>query len=86
MAEILGNYGSRSIKFTHFRDISLQKKNIYQKFGGGHGPRGPLTTPLLRNDEQCFVCIISPSIAMEGQPEKRHNVRAQQRRNQCLIG
>ena len=26
----------------------------------------------------CCLCIISPSLAMEGQPEKRHNVRAQQ--------
>ena len=28
--------------------------------------------------KKCCLCIISPSLAMEGQPEKRHNVRAQQ--------
>ena len=32
----------------------------------------------LRDDKKCRLCIISPSLAMEGQPEKRHNVRAQQ--------
>ena len=32
----------------------------------------------LRDDKKCWLCIISPSFAMEGQPEKRHNVRAQQ--------
>ena len=32
----------------------------------------------LRDDNKCCLCIISPSLAMEGQPEKRHNVRAQQ--------
>ena len=32
----------------------------------------------LRDDKKCGLCIISPSLAMEGQPEKRHNVRAQQ--------
>ena len=33
--------------FLFFNNInSLQKKNIYQKLGGGHGPRGPLATPL----------------------------------------
>ena len=30
----------------------------------------------LRDDKKCCLCIISPSLAMEGQPEKRHNVRA----------
>ena len=28
--------------------------------------------------KKCCLCIISPSLAMEGQPEKRHSVRAQQ--------
>ena len=32
----------------------------------------------LRDDKICCLCIISPSLAMEGQPEKRHNVHAQQ--------
>ena len=32
----------------------------------------------LRDDKKCCHCIISPSLAMEGQPEKRHNVCAQQ--------
>ena len=33
----------------------------------------------LRDDKKCCLCcIISPSLAMEGQPEKRHNVLAQQ--------
>ena len=32
----------------------------------------------LRGKKKCCLCIISPSLAMEGQPEKRHNVRAQQ--------
>ena len=32
----------------------------------------------LRDDKKCCLCIISPSLAMEGQSEKRHNVRAQQ--------
>ena len=32
----------------------------------------------LRDDKKCCFCIISPSLAMEGQPGKRHNVRAQQ--------
>ena len=32
----------------------------------------------LRDDKKCCFCIISPSLAMEGQPEKRHNVRAHQ--------
>ena len=32
----------------------------------------------LRDDKKCCLCIISPSLAMEGQPEKRHNLRAQQ--------
>ena len=31
----------------------------------------------LRDDKKCSLCIISPSLAMEGHPEKRHNVRAQ---------
>ena len=32
----------------------------------------------LRDDKKCCLCITSPSLAMEDQPEKRHNVRAQQ--------
>ena len=32
----------------------------------------------LRDDKKCCHCILSPSLAMEGQPEQRHNVRAQQ--------
>ena len=32
----------------------------------------------LRDDKKFCLCRISPSLAMEGQPEKRHNVRAQQ--------
>ena len=32
----------------------------------------------LGDDKKSGLCIISPSLAMEGQPEKRHNVRAQQ--------
>ena len=32
----------------------------------------------LRDDKKCCLCIISPSLAMEGQPEKRHNVRGAQ--------
>ena len=33
-----------------------------------------------RDDKKCCLCIISRSLAMEGQPEKRHNVRAQQQK------
>ena len=33
----------------------------------------------LRDDKKCCLCIISPSLAKEDQPENRHNVRAQQK-------
>ena len=32
----------------------------------------------LCDDKKCCLCIISPSLAMESQPEKRRNVRPQQ--------
>ena len=32
----------------------------------------------IRDDKKCGLCIISPSLAMEGKPEKRHYVRGQQ--------
>ena len=51
---VLGNKRSRSIKLPQFREFfltfpghleitrnSLQKKNIYQKFGGGMAPLAP---------------------------------------------
>ena len=49
-----GNSRSKSSKLPHFRQIfeernninSLQKKNIYQKFGGVWPPWPPLATPL----------------------------------------
>ena len=32
----------------------------------------------IRDDKKCCLCITSPTLVQEGQPEKRHNVRAQQ--------
>ena len=44
--------------------------------------RARLTLPAYddgRKREKCCICITSPSLAMAGQPEKCHNVRAKQK-------